>query len=483
MEAAIDTDMRAHTDMQERWNSAPAVYILGDSVAKMVAPNRRDRAGWGEELERLFADEVRVYNFSKKDWSILRAAEIFLPSVLNTLRRGDIVLIAYGHVDQQLHRHDRYVAPADFCHVLGRMARQVRDRGGVPVLVTQAARSGFYEDGTVIDATGGYADLVRETAAAHQVPVLDLHELTARLFRSIGPRETRLYFNWFNAGELPELPEGQIDTSNFNRAGCARIAAMMAEELKVQSLVDARWFQSPAPTPPSLPGRPEWDTAKIEAELARRAEVPGLPAEVTFQDPAPGAVVLPRRAFRGTAGRGVRHIVFFSDGRPLGETTVGPKGTWLWRLAYYWPHGRHTLTAVGLADRAATAPVELPLRVIASLGAPTVTHPLPGRSVPGTPVIAGTARNAPMVVILHHGRRIGEARVDDGGRWSFVPPDPWPAGHHTVRVVACHGMVVSPPTDWEIEVVDPLAPPEELPGADTLPVEFREWRPALRSER
>ncbi|WP_425836951.1 GDSL-type esterase/lipase family protein [Streptomyces fractus] len=173
--------------MQERWNSAPAVYILGDSVAKMVAPKRRDRAGWGEELERLFTDEVRVYNFSKKDWSILRAAEIFLPSVLNTLRGGDIVLIAYGHVDQQLHRQDRYVAPADFCYVLARMARQVRDRGGVPVFVTQATRAGFYEDGTVIDATGGYADLVRETATAHQVPVLDLNELTARLFRSIGP--------------------------------------------------------------------------------------------------------------------------------------------------------------------------------------------------------------------------------------------------------------------------------------------------------
>ncbi|MCX5535284.1 GDSL-type esterase/lipase family protein [Streptomyces sp. NBC_00006] len=477
METVIDADPR------ERWNAAPAVYILGDSVAKMVAPKRRDRAGWGEELERLFADEVRVYNFSKKDWSILSAAETFLPSVLNTLRPGDIVLIAYGHVDQQLHRHDRYVAPADFCHVLGRMARQVRDRGGVPVLVTQATRAGFYEDGTVIDATGGYADLVRETAAAHEVPVLDLSELTARLFRSLGPRETRLYFNWFAAGELQELPDGQIDTSNFNRAGCARIAVLMAEELKAQGLVDARWFLLPAPVPPPLPGRPEWDTAQIEAELARRAVVPELPVEVSFQDPAPGAVVLPRRVFRGTAGQGVRHIVFFSDGRPVGETSVGPQGTWLWRLAYYWPPGLHTLTAVGLTDKAATTPVELPLRVIASIEAPTVTHPLPGRVVPGTPVIAGVARNASKAVFLHHGRRIGETKVDDGGRWSFTPSEPWPAGRHTVRVVACHGMVISPPADWEIEVVDAVAPPAELPGTDTLPTEVHGWRPALRSDR
>ncbi|MFJ9173237.1 GDSL-type esterase/lipase family protein [Streptomyces sp. NPDC102360] len=473
----------SNADAAERWTSAPAVYILGDSVAKMVAPKRRDRAGWGEELERLFTDEVRVYNFSKKDWSIVHAAEIFLPSVLNTLRPSDIVLIAYGHVDQQLHRHDRYVAPADFCHVLGRMARQVRERGGVPVFVTQATRAGFYEDGTVIDATGGYADLVRETATAHQVPVLDLNELTARLFRSIGPHQTRLYFNWFAAGELPELPDGQIDTSNFNRAGCARIAAMLAEELKTRGLVDDTWFLSPAPDPPPLPGRPEWDTAKIRAEVARRAGVPELPLDVSFQEPAPGAVVLPRRAFRGTAGKGVRRIVFFSDGRPVGETTVGPKGTWLWRLAYYWPHGQHNLTAIGLTDKAATPSVELSLRVIASLDAPTVTHPLPGRSVPGTPVIAGTVKNAPLVVILHHGRRIGETRVDDSGRWSFTPAQPWPAGRHTVRVVACHGMVVSPPADWEIEVVAPLSPPAELPGADTLPTEFREWRPALWNDR
>ncbi|WP_306317423.1 MULTISPECIES: GDSL-type esterase/lipase family protein [unclassified Streptomyces] len=477
METVIGADAR------ERWSSAPAVYILGDSVAKLVAPKRRDRAGWGEELERLFTDEVRVYNFSRKDWSVLRAAEIFLPSVLNTLRRGDIVLIAYGHVDQQLHRHDRYVAPADFRYVLGRMAERVRERGGVPVFVTQAARSGFYEDGTVIDATGGYAELVRKAAAAHEVPVLDLHELTARLFRSIGPHETRLYFNWFGAGELPELPEGQIDTSNFNRAGCARVAALIAEELRSQGLVEARWFQSPAPVPPPLPGRAEWDTARIEAELARRAGVPELPVEVTFQDPAPGTVVLPRRRFRGTAGKGVRHLVFFMDGRPVGETTVGPKGTWLWRLAYYWPEGRHTLTAIGLTDKAATIPVELPLRVIATLEAPTVTHPLRGRFVSGgRPVLAGVARNAPMVVVLHQGRRIGEAKVDDSGRWSFTPPDPWPAGQHTVRVVACHGMVVSPPADWRVEVMETVAPPPELPGADTLPTAFREWWPVVRSE-
>ncbi|WP_425836948.1 hypothetical protein [Streptomyces fractus] len=258
---------------------------------------------------------------------------------------------------------------------------------------------------------------------------------------------------------------------------------MMAEELRAQGILDARWFQSPAPTPPPLPGRPEWDTPKIRAELARRAGLPELPVEVSFQEPAPGDVVLPRRIFRGTAGKGVRHIVFFSDGRPVGETTVGPKSTWLWRLAHYWPPGQHTLTAIGLTDKAATPPVELPLRVIASLDAPTVTHPLPDRTVPGTPVIAGVARNAPLVVVLHHGRRIGEARVDEGGRWTFTPPDPWPAGRHVVRVVACHGMVISPPADWELEVVDAVAPPAELPGADTLPVEFREWRPTLRGDR
>ncbi|MGU5817642.1 Ig-like domain-containing protein [Aeromonas hydrophila] len=81
------------------------------------------------------------------------------------------------------------------------------------------------------------------------------------------------------------------------------------------------------------------------------------------------------------------------------------------------------------------------------------------------PTISGTTEAKALVEIFDHGARIGEARADDNGNWSFTPDKPLADGSHTftTRAIDLAGNVSKYSPAWEI-VIDTAAP--EKPGID-----------------
>jgi lysophospholipase L1-like esterase len=222
---------------------APTVYLVGDST--MAA--RPDSAptlerGWGQMLGRHLDGRVRVRNAAVNGRSTKSfIAEGRWAAVRDSLRRGDYVLVEFGHNDQKLTDSSRYTNPhTAYRRNLARMVAEARARGATPVLLTPIARRHFNAQGTLEDTHGAYTLAVREVARDAGVPLVDLQLLTEDLVAAAGPERSKALFVWVAPGASPFYPEGRQDDTHLNAEGAAAVARLAARALRGTGLPLAR---------------------------------------------------------------------------------------------------------------------------------------------------------------------------------------------------------------------------------------------------
>ena len=74
--------------------------------------------------------------------------------------------------------------------------------------------------------------MVREVAAALQVPLLDLHRRTMDLIVDMGPEESKRLFLHLKRGESKNWPEGKEDNTHLNPEGARAVALLAAGEIR-----------------------------------------------------------------------------------------------------------------------------------------------------------------------------------------------------------------------------------------------------------
>ena len=212
------------------------VHLAGDSTMAAKLPEKRPETGWGEALQQYFApSKVRVVNHAMNG----RSTRTFISEgrwqqLVDSLHRGDWVLIQFGHNDESKEKVDRYTPPDDFRRNLARFVADVRARRANPVLLTPVRRRKFDAAGALVDTHGEYPDLVRAVAAAERVPLLDLHARTGELLTAWGPDSSRRRFLQLPAGANPNYPNGVEDNTHFSPLGAELVAGLVVEELRAR---------------------------------------------------------------------------------------------------------------------------------------------------------------------------------------------------------------------------------------------------------
>lgn len=211
-----------------------AVHLAGDSTMAAKRAEKRPETGWGEALQQHFApSRVRVVNHAMNG----RSTRTFIgegrwQALVDSLRRGDWVLIQFGHNDGSKEKVDRYTLPEDYRRNLARFVADVRARRANPVLMTPVRRRKFDAAGALVDTHGEYPDLVRAVAAEQRVPLLDLHARTADLLVTWGPDSSRRLFLQLPAGASPNYPNGIEDNTHFSPLGAELVARLVVVELE-----------------------------------------------------------------------------------------------------------------------------------------------------------------------------------------------------------------------------------------------------------
>lgn len=217
------------------WSAAPRrLFVVGDSTASSYGLDVAPRMGWGQVFDRQLQAGTKVVNLAQSG----RSSRSFITEgwfriLEEELKPGDHVLVQFGHNDEKcdpdsgLDVPNRCTYPNDpsgrtpsgfsldklppgtteaqmtFQGSLERYVALARAKGATPVLITPVTR--IVQDRTVTDyvegrfpitatthvttkgaATGDYSQTVRDTAAANDVPLIDLDARSIAFFNGIG---------------------------------------------------------------------------------------------------------------------------------------------------------------------------------------------------------------------------------------------------------------------------------------------------------
>jgi len=73
-------------------------------------------------------------------------------------------------------------------------------------------------------------------AAEQEVPLIDLAEMSKRLFEEIGEEGTKSVFMWGAPGEFAHFPGGIEDNTHFQEQGAIGIAELIASGIRSSKL-------------------------------------------------------------------------------------------------------------------------------------------------------------------------------------------------------------------------------------------------------
>ena len=213
--------------------AAPApirIMLAGDST---VAEGN----GWGPGFAKCLDDQVVCLNGARNG----RSSRSFRDEGLWTkclAAKPDYVIIQFGHNDQPGKGLERETDPdTTYREFMTDYVRESRAAGAEPILVTSLSRRQWGKDGKIHSTLGPYVDVVKEVAAAENVPLVDLHARSIALYEQLG-RE--------GCNELSPLKDGAIDNTHLNAKGSQVIGAIVAEQLAQVEPKLAPHIQAPA---------------------------------------------------------------------------------------------------------------------------------------------------------------------------------------------------------------------------------------------
>jgi lysophospholipase L1-like esterase/mannose-6-phosphate isomerase-like protein (cupin superfamily) len=203
------------------------VFIAGDSTAAEYGPERAPRNGWGQQLQG-FLDpayfQVRNHAMGGRS-SRSFIDEGRLEQVARELRKGDVLLIQFGHNDAKYEDARRYNEPDQaYPQWLMRYVALARDHGATPILLTPVSRR-VWDFGSLLDTHALYTQAVRELAARENIALIDLNASSTSWLRALGDEPSKAYFE-----HVPERDLG--DDTHFSVAGATMVACLVVRDWK-----------------------------------------------------------------------------------------------------------------------------------------------------------------------------------------------------------------------------------------------------------
>lgn len=233
---------------------AITVFLAGDST--VTDQGAEPWAGWGQMLPAFFRAGVAVANHAESGLSGPSfLGQRRLDKILSQMKQGDYLFIQFGHNDQK--ENDEDAGPFKrYKRTLEGYVDRVRERGGLPVLVTPVERRRFDRNGGPYPTLADHAEAVRQTAKEKNVPVIDLNAMSLKLYAALGANASAKAFVHYPANTFPNQSKALKDNTHHNTYGAYELAKCMVEGIKTEVPELAKHLR---------PGRPAFDPAQPDA--------------------------------------------------------------------------------------------------------------------------------------------------------------------------------------------------------------------------
>jgi DNA sulfur modification protein DndE len=218
--------------------SNPTIFLIGDSTMADKPLEGNPERGWGQLFPQYLLPGIQVQNHAMNG----RSTKSFIKegrwdTVMSRMRKGDYVLIQFGHNDQKVEDTNRS-APAHglYKENLIRFVNETRRKGGFPILMTPVMRRKFDEKGIFVDQHGDYPNVVKEVAALLKVPMIDLHKSSETLIVKEGVEGSKRLFLNIPAQHFKNYKGKEEDNTHFSEYGAASMASLVCQSIVDQQL-------------------------------------------------------------------------------------------------------------------------------------------------------------------------------------------------------------------------------------------------------
>ena len=187
-------------------NASAKIHTIGDSTMAdydQAEPDQKGMYGWGQVFGDYFSNGMTVKNWGDRGESARSFYRKFWSKTKAEIKKGDYVLIQFGHNDQKSVTTDVYR------EYLSRFICETRELGATPILVTSICRKLF--EGTKIsrlgridngkahgvdenDHTYDYPHHMKKVADSLKVQCLDLTTACKEYMESWGPEGCKQFF-------------------------------------------------------------------------------------------------------------------------------------------------------------------------------------------------------------------------------------------------------------------------------------------------
>lgn len=241
---------------QNRQQGKPMVFLCGDSTGKNEDSNPDGMWGWGSQGYTVFDANKCVFQNQAKAGRSTRTYidEGRWDEVYNSLQKGDVVLIQFGHNDiggiKDGKERGVIASAKDSCAVyrmessgiyqviysygwyLKKMIRDTQEKGAIPVLLSLTPRNEWHEGNghsrgfiyPVKEKTGKsyierrnetYGSWCRTVARETGCEFVDIHNITANALDKMGPKKAASYFK--NDHTHTSLKGAQLNAQSLAR--------------------------------------------------------------------------------------------------------------------------------------------------------------------------------------------------------------------------------------------------------------------------
>ena len=193
----------------------PTIFVVGDSTARN---NANGGLGWGDPFISYFnANKVNVLNRARGG----RSSRTFITeglwdTVLSEMKRGDYVLIQFGHNDagavndetrargslpglgEETQEIDNLLTKKhEVVHTYGWYLRKLiadtRAKGAVPIMLSLTVRN-IWKDGHVERGSGKFSQWAAEVAKSQNATFIDLTRIIADRYEELGQQKVQALF-------------------------------------------------------------------------------------------------------------------------------------------------------------------------------------------------------------------------------------------------------------------------------------------------
>lgn len=228
------------------------LYLAGDSTMCNYADRQYPQQGWGQALAKYMKNPDQLHNWaiggrSAKSYK----AEGRWQSIVDALKPGDFVIVAFGHNDANRAKEERYSTPEDYKALMKGFAEDVRAKKATIIFATSIPHSG----GVSVDGEGNthvrgsaagigpYVDMTRTLGGEMKIPVLDLNAHACSEFEKMGAEKVfRLYMR-IQPGEYANHPNGKGDGCHTRDTGADFFARAAVDMCFARKLPVAKLFK------------------------------------------------------------------------------------------------------------------------------------------------------------------------------------------------------------------------------------------------